>query len=188
MKSPIAFCSYLLLCGFFLVQVNDANALRADLHDVVSGNAFIFDSQEKRAKPLVVVFLSAKCPCSNAHIDEIRTLKNAHSEIDFLGVNANADEDEETSKNYFRDLKLGFPVVRDPQLKLTDYFKALKTPHVFVMDRSYKVVYRGGVTSSLEPKQAEVRFLSNALENMAKGQAVAVVEGRTLGCFIRRKK
>lgn len=137
-------------------------------------------------KGLVIVFVSAKCPCSNSHIAELKSLSQDYPDFNFVGVHSNMDEPSDVTKTYFTQEALPFAVVQDDHAKIADQFKALKTPHAFVIQADGKIVYQGGVSSSKTFKKAEHKFLRQALENLHAGQAVAKPEGRALGCSIAR--
>ncbi len=138
------------------------------------------------AKGLVVVFLSAKCPCSDSHIAELKSLSKDFPEFKFIAVNSNTDETNEQSKEYFNRVKLEFPVVKDKNLEIADRYKAFKTPHAFIVSPDGVVVYQGGVSSSRQFATADRKFLREALVNLHDGKAVATPESRTLGCVITR--
>lgn len=142
---------------------------------------------EPNKKGLVVVFLSAKCPCSNSHIQELKNLVNEHKDFSFIAVHSNSDESPDLAKTYFASVHLPFPVVQDFNSKWADLFGANKTPHAFVVTPSGQIVYQGGVTSSNNAPTADQRYLHEALEDVSKGRAVKTPLGRTLGCAITRE-
>lgn len=137
-------------------------------------------------KGLVVVFLSAQCPCSNSHVRELAALAGEYPEFSFVGVHANGGEDKRETVSYFERVHLPFPVVRDANYTLADRYKAFKTPHSFVIQSDGRIAYRGGVSSSHSFENADHKFLREALEDLRQNRAVRTPEGRTLGCAIAR--
>jgi len=137
-------------------------------------------------KALVVIFLSAKCPCSNSHIEELKSLSYDFPDFNFVGVHSNLDEAVDVSKAYFTQMKLPFPVIQDVNAAIADQYQAFKTPHAFVIHVDGQILYQGGVSSSKNFAKAEHKFLRNALLDIHLGQTVAKAEGRTLGCSIAR--
>ncbi len=137
-------------------------------------------------KGTVIVFLSAKCPCSNSHVRIMKKLAADFNEITFVAVHSNADEGLALSRPYFKTADFPFPVIEDDKDKLADKFKALKTPHAFLISPAGKILYKGGVTSSTSGETADKHFLRDALSDVTAGRAVKVAEGRTLGCAISR--
>jgi hypothetical protein len=136
----------------------------------------------------VVVFLSARCPCSNSHIEVLSKAAAEFKEFNFVAVHSNLEETKEEAVKYFTALKLPFPVIQDRNLKLADEFRALKTPHAFVLSPSGTVLYKGGVTNSNHAPAADKNFLKDALADLRAGNAVRSPEGRTLGCEIKRRR
>lgn len=139
-------------------------------------------------KAMVIVFLSAKCPCSNSHIDELSKLRQDFPDFSFVGIHSNMDETETQGQEYFKKVKLPFPVIQDQDAQYADQFAAFKTPHSFVLDSKGEVLYQGGVSNSHDIKKSNTLFLREALLDISQGQKVRNPEGRTLGCFIVRKK
>jgi thioredoxin-related protein len=137
-------------------------------------------------KGIVVVFLSAKCPCSDSHVVEIKSLHKDYPEFSFVVVNSNTDETDELAQQYFKRVGFEFPVIKDKSLELADRYKAFKTPHAFVMNKDGKVLYQGGVSSSRQFATADRKYLREALANIHDDKSVAMEEGRTLGCVITR--
>lgn len=152
--------------------------------EVLKGSVLNVTTKDQKA--LVVVFLSAKCPCSNSHVKELITLSNEYPEYKFLGIHSNVDENTELTKNYFSRVNLPFPVLQDEKAKWADEFKATKTPHAFVLNSEGVALYKGGVSSSQDFGQAEHAYLREALEDIKKNRNVRTPNGRTLGCAISR--
>ena len=155
--------------------------------DVVSGR----DTQlklNKAEKGTVVVFLSAKCPCSASH--EV-ALKDLYREFQaqgfaFTGVHSNPDEDAALTTTHFKESALPFPVIQDGDQALANTFGALKTPHVFVVSPKGEILYQGGVDETHIAALAKKPYLKNALLAVAHGQAPDPKEVRVMGCAIKR--
>lgn len=137
-------------------------------------------------KGLVMVFLSAKCPCSMSHIDELKSLVQEFKEFAFVGVHSNQDEALATSQESFRALRLPFVILEDETAKLADKYQAVKTPQVFVLNPQGKVLYQGGVTNSNVAQKADKHLLREALTAIRAGQSVPNLESKALGCAIVR--
>lgn len=178
----------LILLASMMMQLTAFAAV--DVKSTISGKNIVTNEvtsvSAEGKKGLVVIFLSAKCPCSNSHIAELKSLSHDYPEFNFVGVHSNVDEAVELSKTYFMNESLPFTVVQDVNAAMADQYKAFKTPHAFVVQADGKILYQGGVSSSKTFAKAEHKFLREALENIHLGQAVATPEGRTLGCSIAR--
>lgn len=140
------------------------------------------------SKGLVIAFLSAKCPCSMSHIPELNELATQFKDFSFIGVHSNMDENEQLSRAYFAKTKLPFPVIADSNAKLADRFKALKTPHVFVVASDGRILFQGGMSDSKDCANADRHYLKEALGDLHAGKPVREASVRSLGCTISRRK
>lgn len=179
----LIFASFLALSPLAHGAINPAPA---DVKgaDVVNGKTVALPLQAR--KGIVAVFLSAVCPCSNSHLQELASLSKEHPDYVFVGIHSNTDEKKETTQKYFENAKLPFPVIQDNGAKIADEFKAYKTPHAFVMKTNGEIVYQGGISSSHDFGSADRKYLREALDDLEKNRPVQTPEGRTLGCVISR--
>jgi hypothetical protein len=156
-----------------------------------------------KAKASVLVFLSAKCPCSASHEPILKDLasKYAKDGIEFIAVHANQNEALEVTRSHFvrADVgagssaatvasvpaSLGFPMVEDRGAKIANELKALKTPHAYIIQNG-KVVYEGGVDDSADAAEAEKHYLADALVEIKNNKPVTTAKTRSLGCVIKR--
>lgn len=135
---------------------------------------------------LVVVFLSAKCPCSASHLEELIRLAKDFPRFQFVGVHSNANESREPTAAYFQKAALPFPVLQDSGANWADAYRALKTPHAFVVLKDGSVAYQGGVSDSEILSQAQTHYLRKALTDLQAGRTIEIPLARTLGCAILR--
>ena len=135
----------------------------------------------------VVVFLSARCPCSVSHETVLKDLYRDYSPrgVGFLGVHSNVDEDAAMTQEHFKASALPFAVIQDSEAKWADRFGALKTPHVYVY-QGEQLMYQGGVDDSRVSTNAKRNYLKEALANLTQGKVPEVKEARALGCRIKR--
>ncbi len=176
-------------CLFFLPQFVGAEPMHISALqglEVNSGQTITADLNGR--KGVVVVFLSAVCPCSNSHVSELAALSKEHSDFAFYGVHSNADEGKELSQNYFQAAKLPFPIIADSVAKIADSYRPKRTPHAYVVLTNGEVVYQGGVSSSQDFGSAEHRYLRDALEDIKQNKRVKNPRSRPLGCEISRGK
>jgi peroxiredoxin len=156
--------------------------------DLVTHQVSQIDLNASSTKATIVVFLSAKCPCSGSHEQTLKDLaaKFSPKGFQFVAVHSNVDEDPTLASQHFSKASLPFPVLQDDHAALADRFGALKTPHVFVLKQG-EVVFQGGVDDSKNSPQAKEHFLLNALNDLDQGKLPEVKQVRALGCIIKRK-
>lgn len=162
--------------------VPETKSIQGEL--LLSGQKTSVDSIDK--KGLVVVFMSAKCPCSNSHNAELTDLSQTYKDFNFVVIHSNADEVKSVSVPYFTQANFPFPVIEDYKAELANKLNAFKTPHAYIFSSDGKVLYEGGMSNSKDIAKADRKFLREALEDVQAGKSVRTPEGRTLGCFISR--
>ena len=138
------------------------------------------------SKGLVVIFLSAKCPCSRSHENAIDKLAKEFSEFSFVGVHSNSDEDEGLAGLHFKEAGFSFPVISDKQAKIANELGALKTPHAFIVGPKGECWFNGGVDDTNDGSKAKNNYLKDALSDIREGKEPRKKTARTLGCVIKR--
>lgn len=134
----------------------------------------------------VLVFLSAKCPCSESHEEMLSSLAKEFGTVKFFGVHSNSNESISEAKDHFTKSKLPFLVLHDRDAKIADAFAALKTPHAFIVDPKGEVVFSGGVSNAAHAPMASKHYLREALLSVSKGEKPNPSVVRSLGCVIAR--
>ncbi|WP_374033280.1 thioredoxin-like domain-containing protein [Bdellovibrio bacteriovorus] len=152
--------------------------------DVLNSETKTFATANHKAT--VLVFLSAKCPCSASHEALLKDLAQQYKDFQFVGIHSNSDETAEETQKHFREAKLLFPVIQDARSQWANKLGALKTPHAFVLNPSGEMIYHGGVTDSHVGPSAKKQFLKEVLEDLQAGKPSRHKEGRALGCYIQR--
>lgn len=153
--------------------------------DLIKGSQVEIDLK-KSEKATVVVFLSAKCPCSQSHEPTLAKLAGEFPEFQFVAVHSNSDEDQSLSAFHFKESGLSFPVVQDKGAKIANAFGALKTPHAYVVGRNGECLFNGGVDDTKIADKATKHYLKQALVDIRSGREPQEKEVRTLGCIIKR--
>lgn len=140
----------------------------------------LYSVQTAQQEATVVVFLSPVCPCSMSHEPVLSEMKKQFPKFSFVGVIPEHAE----ALSHYQESKLPFPLIKDPQARLAGQFRALKTPHVFVLGRSGEVLYRGAIDDSHIASGAKTFYLKEALQAIAKGNKPDITETSPLGCTI----
>jgi predicted neuraminidase/peroxiredoxin len=108
------------------------------------GDSLDLDNFDERPGT-VLVFLSARCPQSEAELANIAALSEFHSshEILFVGLFPKQEEDSPELRAFCHHRGVVFPVYRDPESKLAKTLGVKVTPEVVFLDNKGTVVYRG---------------------------------------------
>lgn len=136
-------------------------------------------------KNTVLAFVSSRCPCSQSHEEILSKLANEFADFNFVGIHSNSDEPLSEAQNYFKHSKISFPIISDPKSTIADKFRALKTPHVFVI-ASKQILYSGGITNTSHAPNSTKNYLRDVLVKIRNGSKEITPPTRTLGCQISR--
>jgi peroxiredoxin len=80
-----------------------------------------------------------------------------------------------------------YPYLKDGDSKVAAAYGARVTPHVFVVDGTGVVRYRGYVDDSAKPENRSHTGLSDALDSLLAKQDVKVTATKAFGCTIKWK-
>ncbi|HEV2664894.1 MAG TPA: redoxin domain-containing protein [Blastocatellia bacterium] len=144
--------------------------------------------KDYRGKTVVVSFISARCPISNAYKDRIRAIADEYAKrgVAFLGVNSNADESLEEMRAYAAKNNLDFTILKDKGNVVADAYAAERTPKVYVIDGEGVLRYQGRIDNSQNPMMVKRGDLREALSELLAGKPISVAETKALGCLIKR--
>ncbi len=143
-------------------------------------------------KGTAVIFTCNTCPYSQAYEERLITLARDYQDrgIGFVAINAN-DPGVAPGDSFDEMVKLAearaypFPYLVDTTQEAARAYGARVTPHVFLLDASGALVYRGRVDSSVRPEDVKEREFADALDAVASGQAVPVAATKAFGCSIK---
>ncbi|MGE9744104.1 thioredoxin family protein [Bdellovibrio bacteriovorus] len=181
MRSNLIFAFFLL---FSQICIGAEKLTNLSGIDVLTNETKTFTMENHKAT--VIVFLSAKCPCSASHENLLKDLAQQYKDFQFVGIHSNSDETLEETQKHFREAHLLLPVIRDSRSQWANKLGALKTPHAFVLSPTGEMLYHGGVTDSHVGPSAKKHFLKEVLEDLHAGKPPRHKEGRALGCYIQR--
>ena len=81
-----------------------------------------------------------------------------------------------------------FPYLLDHESLLANAFGGQTTPHVFLFDKNFQLVYKGAIDDNYKEASAvKNHYLKDAIEHLAAGKPIAMSETKPVGCGIKRK-
>ncbi len=162
------------------------------LVNAVDGETVSMKANDGKLK--VVVFTCNQCPYAKAFETRIIDLAKRFGPkgVTFYAVNPNDDAkfSEETLENMKARAvakEYPFPYLKDGDSKTARAYGARVTPHVFVVDGTGTIRYRGYVDDSAKPEQRKTTGLSDALGSLLDGREIATADTRAFGCTIKWK-
>lgn len=146
-------------------------------------------------KTAVVVFTCNHCPYSKAFEDRIVGLGREYAKkgVVFYAVNPNDDlsypgESMDKMRERARTKNFSMPYLKDGDSSIARAYGARVTPHVFVVDGTGTVRYRGYVDDSARVDEREHTGLSDALDALLASRNVEKTSTKAFGCSIKWKK
>jgi peroxiredoxin len=113
----------------------------------------------------------------------------------WLAVNSGAPGKQgygvETNRAAAREWKILHPILLDESGATGKAYGATNTPHMFVVDREGRLVYRGAVDNSPDgergaPRDGKlVEHMAVALDEVLAGRPVALAETKAYGCTVK---
>jgi hypothetical protein len=140
-----------------------------------------------RGRIVIVNFWSAECPWSErADISLLALCNRFPGQVVMLPIASNVNESDEMINAAIHQRGIGF-VLRDAGGGLEDLWQAQTTPHVFVIDQSGLLRYRGAVDDVTFRKKIPARFyVEETVEALISGRLPEVQETPSYGCTIVR--
>jgi peroxiredoxin len=141
-----------------------------------------------RGRIAIVNFWSADCPYSElADSLILANLAQWGEDVQLLPIASNRNESAQMVAEAVRTRRLPRVLV-DEEHGVADLYEAVTTPHVFVVDRSGLLRYRGAVDDVTFRQRKATRFyLKDAVDALLAGRMPALQETPAYGCTIVRE-
>lgn len=165
------------------VKMSDVSGRKVSLKDVTGENG------------LLVIFSANTCPFVHqweSRYNDLKSFADEH-QVEMIVLNSNyrnrdgVDSYSEMQQRA-REQDYQFLYAVDEESLIANAFGAQTTPHVFLFDQHFELVYKGAIDDQYK-SAADVKqpFVKDAVLSLAKGEKVAVPETRPVGCSIKRK-
>jgi peroxiredoxin len=185
------------LCTLLLIGTLNAGELKAPaIGASVStftlpandGRKIDLASSIKANKATVVIFVSTKCPVSNAYNERMEQIYEKFNSrgIGVIGVNSNVAEDMAAVTQHAHEHGFKFPIVKDAGNKIADLYGAQVTPEAFVIAPDGKLIYHGRIDDNRNASKVTTSDLSASLENILAGKKPETTTPKAFGCSIKR--
>ena len=158
------------------------------LPDATTGARTSLGTLVPAKKATVVMFLSTRCPVSNAYNERMTALakKYAAQGVAFVGIDSDQNEPQAEVADFTKQHGFPFPVLVDVGNKVSDLYNAHVTPETYVIDSKGVLVYHGRIDNDMDPAGVKTHDLANALDAVLAGKPVARATTKAFGCSIKR--
>ena len=149
-----------------------------------------------KGKVVVLEWVNPDCPFVKRHYQEgsMKNLSSAYSEsmgIVWLTINSTNYMDQAANAAFAKKEGIDWSILVDQDGTVGHAYGAATTPHMFVIDSKGIVVYAGAIDDDPRGNMeagARTNHVSNALNDLAAGEAVSTPETKPYGCSVKYKK
>jgi peroxiredoxin len=147
------------------------------------------------AKGFIIAFDCNTCPMSKAYNDRIIALNKKYAPQGFPLIAINPNSPEISSGDSFEEMvkyakkhNYDFPYLYDESQAIVKAFGATNTPHVFVLNKDFKVVYIGAIDDNpRNGDKAQHHYVEEAVDAVLNGKPVETTKTKAVGCGVRLK-
>jgi peroxiredoxin len=145
-------------------------------------------SDFKGAKAMVLIFTCNHCPVAVAYEDRILALQRDYQAkgVQIVAVCVNKGPADSLAKLKERAASKGFnfPYLSDESQASGRDYGAIKTPHIFVLDKHRKVAYIGALDDNMDEQAVTKHYVRDALDALLAGKQPPTKETKAVGCGI----
>lgn len=160
-----------------------------------STNKWISLSDYKDAKGFIIIFTCNKCPMAKFYSQRMNQMNEKYKKmgVPLLAINsmdtlAYAEESFRKMQIKVKIDQLNFPYLQDKKQVVGKNFKASVTPQAFVIwkqNNKFVVKYEGAIDDNAgDNEKVKNHFLTNAVDQLLKGNEVTVKNSEPFGCKI----
>jgi peroxiredoxin len=145
---------------------------------------------EYRGKIVVLEWFNPGCPVTVRHarsgtMKELVT-RYQDREVVLIGINSTAGSTHATNQKAIEQYSLNYPLLNDSEGAVGRAYDAKTTPHMYIIDKSGKLVYAGAIDDDPNGGKADrTNHVQKALDEVLAGKAVSTAETRPYGCAVK---
>ncbi len=111
---------------------------------------------ELRGQVVLVNFWASWCGPCREEMPKLEDLHNTYKDLGFSLLGINLDQTPELSKKLLKNIKVTFPVLYDPENKISEAYNVEAMPSTFLIDRNgnWRMLHKG-YESGYEDEYAE---------------------------------
>ena len=166
---------------------------KAPEFSLVDQNGKTHKLSDYAGKNVVLEWTNPGCPFVVRHYEAgtMKNLANASSadSVVWLAVNSSHFTTVEESADWAKKHGHTFPTLHDADGKVGKAYKAVTTPHMYVVDAKGIVAYEGAIDSDAWVKDAKAtNYVAAALADLKAGRSVGKPYVKPYGCSVKYKR
>lgn len=193
--------SFILKDGISELEFGQKIPLTNELLENIDGKKLKLEDLKKE-NGLIIIFSCNTCPFVVGN-DDFEGWEKQYNDLydsaqkNSLGlvlINSNeakrdGDDSLKEMKSHAKKAKYKMPYLVDENSKFADAYGAKTTPHVFVIDKESKLIYRGSIDNLWDTKRASLEpYLYDVMEHLSNGKELKNNDTPPRGCSIKRLK
>ncbi len=162
-------------------------------------NTMVSLSDYQGEKGMILIFTCNHCPFAIKYEDRIIALDAKYKALGYPVIAINPNDtvqypDDAFSQMVIRAKEKGFtfPYLIDETQEVAKAYGALKTPHVYILQKDGEklmVKYVGAIDDNYDDaSKVTKKYAENALDELIAGKPVSVTSTKAIGCSIKWKK
>lgn len=113
--------------------------------------------------------------------------KYKDKDVVWLAINTTAGHSVDADKKAMERWKISRAVLNDSDGKVGRAYGAQTTPHMYIIDKEGRLVYRGAIDDDERGSKGDkaVNYVGKALDELLAGESVSTPESRPYGCSVK---
>lgn len=141
-------------------------------------------------KIVVLEWINPECPYVQRHYKQetMQSLASKYRDkgVVWLAINTTFNTTAESDKTWVTKYDLAYPILSDRDAKVARQYGAKTTPHMYVIDRGGKLVYKGAIDDNPRgDKEQATNYVDDVLAKLTSGQEVTPRETKPYGCSVK---
>ena len=164
-----------------------------NFENLLATNGNKYSLKDINLKPITVIFFTCNhCPYVTGSDELTREIANKYKEqVNFVAINSNSqntynEDSYEGMVARMEQYKFPWLYLHDATQKIAKEYGALKTPHFFLFDSEWNLIYTG--RSNDNPRNTSERTtneLEEAIKKALSGEKISVSVTNPIGCNVK---
>lgn len=145
-------------------------------------------------KIVVLEWINPDCPYVQRHYKAgtMKSLAQKYKDkgVIWLAINTTHYMNKETNHKWIADYQLPYQILDDHEGTVGRLYGAKTTPHMFIIDKSGKLVYQGAIDDDPRGNKGEnkVNYVAKALDELLAGKPISMPQTKPYGCSVKFAK
>jgi peroxiredoxin len=145
-------------------------------------------------KIVVLEWTNPGCPVVQRHY-KAKTMTALQKEfakqnVVWLAINSTHDVTNSVDLTWAKEQGISYPILNDASGETGHAYHATNTPEMYIIDKSGKLVYEGGIDNDPQGdlSSGKVNYVAQALDEVLAGKPVSTSEAKAYGCAVHYSK